>query len=119
MAFKLSRAGTIEREDLGDTGITAVYRTPDQQTAKEIQRQFNLAAKNNDRVIDTYQVVIGLVVNELEGIELDGENSYKLEKDKTGKLTDESFSVVAPLSQRLLRLIAKTIGIEIDEQKNS
>ncbi len=81
MAFKLSRAGTIEREELEDTGIMVTYKVPDRQAAKEIMRQLELWSKKMDRYTEVISVTVGLVVEKLENIELLDDKAHRHAND--------------------------------------
>jgi hypothetical protein len=118
MGFVLRRPGTTVREPLGDTGITVAYKVPDAQQASEIRRAALMAAKNSDRLDTAMQTIFGLLVESLEGVDLDGETEFAPEKDKAGRLTEESLALLIPVSQPLLNFAMRVIGLAPAEEKN-
>ena len=119
MAFILRRPGTIVREELDDIGVGVSYRVPDAQTAAEVQRAAMQAAKNPEVRLQTFlRIALGALIESIDGVDIDGASEYTPEKDKSGRLTEESLELLLPLTPQLQRLCMDLVGLNDADRKN-
>lgn len=119
MGLVLRKPGTIVEQELGDLdGTIVVFKTPDEKTAREINRALNSFAKNSERFIDAVKIAIGAVIVSLKGIEIDGSSEIQIETDGSGRITEACFETIMPLTSDLLNFVMNLIGLTRKNEKN-